>query len=325
MGRQPSEQRQLFRQSRLPVRVELLEQPPQERLVGHSTDEVAAAPQQQRLLQRSLELVVALFGVAVLVGVAGLDGLALQSVVPQQGLVSLGEHRPVRPRRHGRRQPVGAVEQRHTVQFPEGVLESLAEALVALGGADRPGLPVRVGQHEVVDQVVERRAVDGHPQVGAVGEVTGRQPTGMMDLSEEDLLGLAVQGPPGLDPPLQGAELVVGEAAGKATLQIGEQGLGLQAGVELQHRFELGPDVREGVRPGPPIAVHAFDLRREPPEAAILASRLGAHAGLGGGQFRGQSLSVETTKPPDLLVLNHREPSWKWAPDDVRRRSDREF
>ena len=114
-----------------------------------------------------------------------------------------------------------------------------AEALAALGEADRAGLPVRVGQHEVVDQVVERAAVDGHAQVGAVGEVAGAQPAGVMHLGEEDLLGRPVQGPPLLDAPLQGPQLAVGEAAGEAALQVGEQGLGLQAGVELQLLFEL--------------------------------------------------------------------------------------
>ena len=217
------------------------------------------------------------------------------------------------------------MQQRHAAQFPQGVLQTFAEALVALGETDRARLPVRVRQHEVVDQVVEGRAVDGHPQLGAVREVTGTQSSRRMDLVEEDLLGLAVQGSPGLDPPLQGAELAVGEATGEAALQVGEQGLGLQAGVELQQGFEFGPDVGKGVRPGPPIAGHTFDLRRQPSEAAILASRLGAQAGLGGGQFLGQSLSVETAEPPDLLVLNHREPSWKRASDDVGRRNDREF
>jgi hypothetical protein len=324
-SRQLPQQRQLLRQSRLPVRIELLEVPSQECLVGGPAGEVAAAPQEQRLLQRSFELAMALFGVAVLVGVTGLDGLALQTVVPQQGLVSLREGRSLGPRWHGRRQPVGAMQQRHAAQFPEGILQAFAEALIALGETDRACLPVRVRQHEVVDQVVERRAEDGHPQLGAVREVTGTQPSRRMDLVEEDLLGLAVQGPPGLDPPLQSAELVVGEATGKAALQVGEQGLGLQTGVQLQQGFELRPDIGERVRPGPPIAAHAFDLRRQPTEPAILTSRLGAQASLGSCQILGQSLSVETAEPPDLLVLNHRKPSWKRASDDVGRQNDPEF
>jgi hypothetical protein len=112
----------------------------------------------------------------------------------------------------------------------------------------------------VVDQVDKRTAVDRHAQVGAVGEVAGTQPAGVMHLGEEHLPGRTLQSPPALDPPLQGAELLVGEAAGEPPLQLGEQGLGLQPGVQAEQFLELRPDVGEGVRPGQPIAFHALDL-----------------------------------------------------------------
>jgi hypothetical protein len=104
----------------------------------------------------------ALLGVAVLVGPARLDRLPLQTVMPQQCLVAFREEsRAFRPRRNGRRQPVGAVQVRHPAQRRQGILQALAQALEALGEADHPGLPVRIGQHEMVDQVVEQHAVDG--------------------------------------------------------------------------------------------------------------------------------------------------------------------
>jgi hypothetical protein len=87
-------------------------------------------------------------------------------------------------------------------QLGQGVLQTVAEALEALGEADAAGLPVRVGQHEVVDQVRQRLAVDGHLQAGRVREVGGAQVAGLVDLAEEDLLGRTVQGPPLLDVPL---------------------------------------------------------------------------------------------------------------------------
>jgi hypothetical protein len=207
---------------------------PQERLVGRAAGEVAAAPQHQGLIESPLELPVALLDVAVLVGLGGLDGLPLQPVVPQQGLIPLVEGRPLRPRRDGGRQAVGAVQQRHAAQLEQGVLQPLAEALVALGEADGARLPVGVGQHEVVDQVVQRRAGDRHVQVGAVGEVAGGEAAGVVDLGEEHLLGRPLQGPPLLEPSLQGTELAVGEAAGEPPLQVGEQRLGLQAGVAAE-------------------------------------------------------------------------------------------
>jgi len=136
---------------------------------------------------------------------------------------------------------------RHTTQGGQSVLQAFAEALETLGEAERARLPVRVGQHEVVDQVHQRLALDGDAQVGRVREVAGAQPARMMDLTEEHLPGTAVQGPPALDVPLQGAQLAIGEASREAALQVVEQGLGLQAGVEAQLLFELRPDLGEGL------------------------------------------------------------------------------
>jgi hypothetical protein len=219
----------------LPTAVGLLEQPPHEGRVVLAAGKVPAAPQHQGLVQRPLELPVALLDVAVLVALAGLDRLAVQAVVLQQGLVaSLERLGPGHPRLDGRRQPVGAVQDRHAAQLPQGVLQALAEALQAFRETDGSRLPIGVGEHEVVDQVGERAAEDGHAQVGAVGEVAGTQAAGVMHLGEEDLLGRPVQGPPPLDPPLQGAELPVVKTVGEPPPQVGQQGLGLQPGVQAQ-------------------------------------------------------------------------------------------
>jgi hypothetical protein len=59
----------------------LAEQLPHERPVVGAAGEVAATAQHQRLVEGTLELVVALLGVAVLVGFARLDRLALEPVV----------------------------------------------------------------------------------------------------------------------------------------------------------------------------------------------------------------------------------------------------
>jgi hypothetical protein len=74
--RQRPQQRQLLGQTLLPVAIELFEQTPQERLVRGPAVEVPAATQQQRLLQRFLEPMMALFRVPVLVALARLDRLA---------------------------------------------------------------------------------------------------------------------------------------------------------------------------------------------------------------------------------------------------------
>jgi hypothetical protein len=161
----------------------------------------------------------ALLHVAVLVRMRRLDGLARQTVMTQQGLVTLRERRrTLCPRWNGCCQPVGAVHLRHAAQFPQGVLQALAEALVTLGEADGCCLPIRVGQDEVIDQMVEGRPSDSHTQVGAVREVAGAQASRMVNLGEEHLLGRSRQGTPLLDASLQRPQLAIGKASRKATL-----------------------------------------------------------------------------------------------------------
>jgi len=305
--RQRPQQGQLLLQALLPAPVELGEQAAQEGAVLLAAGEVAAAAQQEGLVQRPLEAVVALLAVAVLVGLPDVDRLGVEAVVPQQRLVALGEL-VAAAGRDGGAHPVGAVQLRHAAELAEGVLQALGEALVALGEADGAGLPVGVGQHEVVDQVVETLAGYGHLQAGAVGEVAGAQSARVMNLVEEHLAGRAVQGAPLLDAALQGAQLAVGEAAGEAALEVGEERLGLQAGVETQALFQAGPHVGEGVRSGTPVSGHEGHLAGELAEAAVLARRLGVEAGLRGGHVSGQSSGVELEEAADLLVGDHREP-----------------
>jgi hypothetical protein len=232
LGRKRPQRGQLLREPCLPALIPLGEQLPQKRFVGRPAGKVAAAAQQERLVQRPLELPMALFHVAVLVRLRRVDGLALQTVVPQQGLVAALKGRSITPRRDRRGQGIGAMDSRHAAQFGQGVLQAVAKALEALGEADGAGLPIRVRQHEVVDQVGKRHAPDRDLQARGVREVRGTQPARFVDLREEDLLGRPVQGAPLLDVPLEGAELSIGEAAGIGALQPGEHGLGLQAGVE---------------------------------------------------------------------------------------------
>jgi hypothetical protein len=82
-GRQRSQQGQLLGLPLLPAAVGLLEQSNQKALVSRPAVEIPAAPQHQGLIQGSFELVVALLGIPILVALAGLDGLALQTVVLQ--------------------------------------------------------------------------------------------------------------------------------------------------------------------------------------------------------------------------------------------------
>ena len=324
--RQRPQQGPLLGQAGRPAGVLPGEHLPQERRVVVPAGEVPAAPQHQRLVHGGLEAVVALLHVAVLAALARPDRLPLQPVVPEQRLVALLESfLPFYPRLDRRRQPVGAVQGRHAAELPQGVLQPLAEALVALREADRARLPVGVRQHEVVDQVGEGAAVDRNPQLRAVGEVAGRQPAGMMHLGEEDLPGRAALGPPPLDPPLQGPQLAVGEAAGVATPQVVEEGLRLESGLGPERLLQSGPELGEGVGASPPVPVHGFDLAGIHAEPPVLAGGLGIHAGPQRRHLFGKAVAVEATELPYLLVVDHREPPCQGALDHVQSLRDREF
>lgn len=275
--RQRTQAGQLLGQAILPTAVALAQQLPQEGRVGIAMGEVAAAPQQQALLQGLLELVMALLAVAVLVGLTGVDRLTLQAIVAEQRLVATLEHLGIGTWLHRCRQPVGAVNLRHAAQLPQGVLQALAEALQALAKADRHRLPVRVGQHEVVDQVREGMTRQGNAQVVAVAEIRGRQPTGVMDLGEEDLLGRSLLGTPLLEASLQGPHLAVWEAARILPLQGLEEGLGLQTGVERQLLLQLSPDLGKGVGACTPVVLHG-NLARQLAQPPVLAGGLLIHA-----------------------------------------------
>jgi hypothetical protein len=177
----------------------------------------------------------------------------------------------------------------------------------------------------MIDHVDEWTAVDGHSQVGTVSEVAGRQPTGMMHLGEEDFFGRSPLGPPRLDPSLQGPQLAVREAAGEAPLQVGKKSLRFQSGVDLQLRFEFGPDLGEEVRTRSPVPVHEHDLAGQLADPAILARRLGIHADAGRRHLFGNPLPVQETELPYLLIGDHREPPCKGALDDVHLLANREF
>ncbi len=193
---------------------ELLE----EQLIVASTGEITAASEHQGLVDGLFEAVMTLLDVAILVGLSRLDRLALEAIMREQSLVTASEHLGLGIAVDRGGQAIGAVSPGDSSQFPQGVLQALAEALEALGEADGASLPVGVGQHEVIDHVVERFAEDGDVELGHAGKVTLGEPTRLMDLGEEDLLGRPFESPPLFDPTLQATELDVGETSWKTPL-----------------------------------------------------------------------------------------------------------
>jgi hypothetical protein len=159
-----------------------------------------------------------LLDVAILIGLSWLDRLTFEAIMRDQCLVSSSEHFCVGIAVDRGGQAIGAVSPGNSSQFPQGVLQAFAEALEALGETDRAGFPVGVGEDEVIDQVVERFAEDGDAELVHAGEVALGEPTRLVNLGEEHLLGRPFEGTPLFDPPLQATKLNVGKSAWETAL-----------------------------------------------------------------------------------------------------------
>jgi hypothetical protein len=279
-------------------------EPLEKQLIVAPAGEIAAASEHQGLVDGLLEAVVTLLDVAILVRLPWLDRLAFEPVMREESLVSASEHFGfgIAVDRGG--QAIGAVSPGDSSQFPQGVLQALAEALEALGEADGAGLPVGVGEDEVIDHVVERLAEDGDAELGHAGEVALGEPARLMDLGEEDLPWRPFEGPPLSDPSLQAPELDVGKPPRIAALQVEEEGLGLEARVEPEQFEEFGPDVLERVLPGPPGAWDS-PLAGEPIGVAVLACRLLVDAGLVGSPSQCAFGLDQLPQPPEQAIGDH--------------------
>jgi hypothetical protein len=225
--RQRPQHGQLFIQPRATTGVPPRAHLAQKCLVCRAAREVAAAAQQERLLDRLLEVPMRRLAVAVLVRTASVGPRPLQAVVFQQRRVPRVKLPPVRQVVHRRAQPIGAMPQGDAGKFPQRVLQAVAQRLQTLRETDRRRFPVRVGQHRVVHQVIERLSGDRHAQFVHVREVRRQQFARPMDLAEKHFLRRPRCRPPGFHPPLQRPQLTVGKPPRVLPLQPLEQRLGL--------------------------------------------------------------------------------------------------
>jgi hypothetical protein len=194
-------------------------QGPHELQVLLPAGEITAATQQQFLRQRLFETSVSLFAIPVLVRAGRIGGLGHQTIVPQQRLVTRRVLRAVAVVVHRQGHAVRAVTRGTAADLPQGVLQPFAQAGEALREAQRHVLPVRVGEHEVIEQVRQRLALDGHAQAVHVGEIRGTQPARLMHLAEEDFLGRSMLRLPPAHAPLQRPSLTVPVLGGVFALQ----------------------------------------------------------------------------------------------------------
>ena len=290
-----------------------------EDLIVASGGEIAASTQHQSLVDGLLETVMTLLDIAIFVGLPRLDRLTFDLVMREQSLISASEHFGIGITVDRGGHAVGAVPPRNSSQFPQGVLQPFTEALEALREADGAGLPVGIGEHEVIDHVVERFAEDGDAELGHAGEVTLGKAARLVNLREEDLLGGPFEGAPLFDPALQAAELDIGEPSREAALQVDKERFGLEPRIDPEQFEDFGPDILERILPGPPD-VGNVPLTGEQVGVAVLACRflveLGSVGGVGECRFGLEQLP----QPPELTIGDHpftpvsKEPKWDSLP-----------
>jgi hypothetical protein len=280
-------------------------QDPHELQVLLPAGEVAAAAQQQFLRQRLLEAPMALLAVAVLVPAVRVRGLGRHTVVTQEGLIAGRVLLGVAVVVNGQGHAVGAMTLGTAADLPQGVLQSFAQAGEALREAQRHVLPVRVGEHEVIEQVRQPLALDSHTQAVHVGEVRRTQSARLMHLAEEDFLGRPVPRLPLAHAPLQRASLTVPILGGVFALQPAQERSGLQGRLALQQLLQTRPDASQRIGPGAP-GVRRARFARQSAQLAILPCGLAIHVCLHRRSLERCSL---VKVPPDFLDLRITDPA----------------
>jgi hypothetical protein len=109
----------------------------------------------------------------------------------------------------------------------------IAQRLKALREAEAYNLRVGVGQHKVVHQMREGRTCQRDAQVLHVGKIGLGALAGRMDLFKDHLALWTLQGTPGGDLPLEGAQLRRTIAIGMALTEQRKQSGPLQGRVAL--------------------------------------------------------------------------------------------
>ena len=278
----------------------------QEDHVRFRAREIVAAAQEQRLLHGTFEAMMALLDVAVLVPLARVDRLRFHPVVRHHRLITAREKLRSRSL-HRQTHAIRAMLGRHSAQCPHRVLKAFAEARETLREAERHVLPVRVRQHEVVDQVRERLAVDRHAQFGQVREVGGAEPAGRMVLREENLLVRPARGLPVFDPALQRAQLAIIELLRMTPLQFLEERLGFPARRRFEQFFDFAPDLAERIVPRPMRSRRRLlcPLRGQPIRVPNLPCRLAIHARLRRRKTQRRLLAKPLPQRPNLSIRDH--------------------
>lgn len=154
----------------------------------------------------------------------------------------------------GCRQIIRSVDGWHPPQFPHRSLKSGDEGLEALRATDHAGLPVRVRQDKVIEEVLEGLAIQRDAQRPHGGKIALRIFARAMNLRKHHLPIRPVDGPPAPDPALQRAKLALGQGHLGASPQGLEDCGGLESRSLDQQRLNLRPQGRKGIGARPILA-----------------------------------------------------------------------
>jgi hypothetical protein len=166
---------------------------------------------------------------------------------------------------------------RRAAEFPKRLLQTVGQSLERLRRTDIHRLPVRVGQHEVVHQVIERLPCNGDAQIVHVGEVRRSEIPGVMDLPEHDRAVRPRQGSPLTHPSLESPAVRVKKHPRMFPTQPVEQRLRHQPRLGTQPLLDRRPYRRKRIDPGP-IRARLLALARQCRIVAIETRRFVGHA-----------------------------------------------
>src|SRR6266851_6815702 len=244
-----------------------------------------------------------LFYISVFVPLPRLDLLPLHPVISQQPGIAFGELRRRAHVVHRRRQSIGSVPLWHFPEFPNCILESFTQALEALRKTHRRRFPVRVGQHQVIEQVRKTLPLDRDPQLTHMREVGSAQPPWLVSLREEHFLHRSFRSSPYFHSSLQRPQLPIGESPRITPLQILKDRLCFQPRVHLQQAPHFFPHLLKGILSCPPPRSWR-QLARHLSQPSILARRLRIHP-----RFRRRGFQIrfhfrQGKQPPHPLVCH---------------------
>lgn len=220
--------------------------------------------------------------IAILMGLADVDPMPLDSIVRQQIAIPGGELLIVRQVIDRRRQAVASNAFGYAARQMQGVLQPRRERFERLGAAEVNVLPVRIGKHRVEPEVLERLASDGDVKIVHGNEVEGDHVSRVMNLRKTHFSPDAMPQLPVQDPSFQRAPDRIRDTWRPVVrivllLQPIQNRERLETRIALQERFNFRPEFRQRIHARAIGPRGSFGLARQPLRVPIFSDCLLTH------------------------------------------------